>query len=57
MSFETERFGAPTTIRAQRMHTFERERAVDLLAGRTVWSASALPRGHERADGLRRRLR
>jgi hypothetical protein len=56
MSFETERFGAPTTIRAQRVHRFERERAVDLLAGRTVWSAGALPRGHELADGLMQRL-
>jgi trehalose synthase len=56
MSFQTERFGAPTTIREQRVHTFERERAVDLLAGRTVWSAGALPRGHERADSLLQRL-
>ncbi len=56
MSFETERFGAPTTIRARRVHRFERERAVDLLAGRTVWSAAALPRGHELADGLMQRL-
>jgi hypothetical protein len=56
MSFETERFGAPTTIHAQRVQRFERERAVDLLAGRTVWSAAALPRGHELADGLTQRL-
>jgi trehalose synthase len=56
MSFETERFSAPTTTRARRVHIFERERAVDLLAGRTVWSAGALPRGHGRADGLLQRL-
>jgi len=56
MSFETERFGAPTTIHAQRVQRFERERAVDLLAGRTVWSAAALPRGHELADGVMQRL-
>jgi hypothetical protein len=45
MTFETERFGVATTSRARRAHTRARERAVDRLAGRTVWCAGALPRG------------
>jgi len=56
MSFETERFGVPMSTRANRAQAFARQRAVDRLAGRTVWSAGALPRGRDRADGLRERL-
>jgi hypothetical protein len=56
MSLETERFGVPIGMRAQRVEAFERERAVDQLAGRTVWCAGALRRGRERASGLRERL-
>jgi hypothetical protein len=56
MSLETERFGVPTSLRAQRVEAFERERAVDQLAGRTVWCAGALGRASERASGLRERL-
>jgi hypothetical protein len=44
------------SMRAQRVEAFERERAVDQLAGRTVWCAGALHRGRERASGLRQRL-
>ena len=56
MSLETEHFGVPMSMRAQRVEAFERQRAVDRLAGRTVWCAGALRRGRERASGLRQRL-
>ena len=56
MSLETEHFGVPMSQRAQRAEAFERERAVDQLAGRTVWCAGALRRGRERASGLRQHL-
>jgi hypothetical protein len=55
-SLLTERFGAPATTRDGRVHAFERERAIDTLAGRTVWCASALPTGRSRAQDLHRCL-
>jgi hypothetical protein len=54
MSLETERFGVPTSSRAERLEAFERQRAVDRLAGRTVWCAGALRRGRERASAASR---
>jgi hypothetical protein len=49
----TQHFGAPASARDARAQAFARSRAVDELAGRTVWSASGLPRGHEQAGRLR----
>jgi hypothetical protein len=56
-SLVTERFGAPSTMREIRMADFARRRAVDELAGRTVWCASALQEGRPRARRLRASLR
>jgi hypothetical protein len=36
MSRETERFGVPTSSRAERLEAFERQRAVDRLAALRV---------------------
>ena len=46
---EAERFGEPATLRDLRVLRFARERAVDGLAGRTVWCATALPGGRDAA--------
>src|SRR4051812_10008407 len=56
-SLVTERFGAVSTAREIRTADFARRRAVDELAGRTVWCASALPEGRPRARRLRASLR
>lgn len=56
-SLVTERFGAPSSVRENRVADFARRRAVDQLAGRTVWCASALPEGRSRARRLRASLR
>jgi hypothetical protein len=56
-SLVTERFGAPSSAREIRMADFARRRAVDELAGRTVWCASALREGRPRARRLRASLR
>lgn len=53
---EAERFGEPATLRDLRVLRFARERAVDGLAGRTVWCATALPGGRDAASRLRRSL-
>lgn len=55
-SLVTERFGAPTTTRSRRVLDWARSRAVDELAGRTVWCAAALPEGREPARRLRTSL-
>jgi trehalose synthase len=52
-----EHFGTPSSAREVRQLERARRRAVDELAGRTVWSASALPAGHASADRLGRHLR
>jgi hypothetical protein len=49
----TQHFGAPASARDARAQLFARSRAVDELAGRTVWCASGLPRGLEQAGRLR----
>jgi hypothetical protein len=51
-----EHFGTPSSAREGRRVDRERRRTLDELAGRTVWSASALPAGHESADRLDRHL-
>jgi hypothetical protein len=56
VSLEIERFDVPLSTRAARAEAFVRNRAVDRLAGRTVWSAGAPPRGRERGSGLREHL-
>jgi hypothetical protein len=56
-SLVTERFGAPSSVREIRAADFARRRAVDQLAGRTVWCASALPEGRARARRLPASLR
>jgi hypothetical protein len=52
----TERLGAPTSTHSRRRIEFVRERAVDELAGRTVWCATALPGAHASARHLRAAL-
>jgi hypothetical protein len=52
----TERFGAPTSVRVARAQSFARSRAVDELAGRTVWFATALPEGEASARELQASL-
>jgi hypothetical protein len=47
-----ERFDPPSSIRAQRVRRWAGERATDELAGRTVWCASASPRGRTSARAL-----
>jgi hypothetical protein len=48
----TERFEAPSGRRGVRRLDLARRRVLDELAGRTVWNASALPRGREAAEAL-----
>jgi trehalose synthase len=50
---EIERFGPPATRRDHRVLNFARGRALDRLAGRTVWCATALPGGRDAAERLR----
>jgi hypothetical protein len=52
----TQHFGAPTSSRDARAQAFARSRAVDELAGRTVWCAAALPEGREQAERLQSSL-
>jgi hypothetical protein len=52
----TERFGAPTSMQGRRRIDFVRDRAVDELAGRTVWCATALPDGQDSARHLQAAL-
>jgi hypothetical protein len=52
----TQRFGAPTSARGARAQDFARSRAVDELAGRTVWCATALPDGEATARELQASL-
>lgn len=51
-SLIVEQFGSPSSPRAARVLELARRRAVDELAGRTVWSATALPAGHAPARML-----
>ena len=48
----SERFGVPARTRDVRALNYAAERAVDLLGGRTVWCASAMPRSREPAQAL-----
>lgn len=48
-----ERYSAPSTVRAARRLEGACSRAVDLLAGSTVWCATTLPAGREAARALR----
>jgi hypothetical protein len=52
-SLTTERFGRPTSARGGRAFELARQRALDGLAGRTVWCATALPGGRALAFALR----
>jgi hypothetical protein len=51
-SLMSERFGVPARTRDARALGYAAERAVDLVGGRTVWCASAMPRSHEAAQAL-----
>jgi hypothetical protein len=51
-----EHLGAPATSRDARRLSLSRSRALDALAGRTVWCAGAVPSGHAAARRLRDRL-
>jgi hypothetical protein len=51
-----ERFGVASGRHAMRAFEFARQRAVDALAGRTVWMATALPGADASARMLRDRL-
>jgi hypothetical protein len=51
-----ERFRAPACTRDRRVLDLRRSRAVDALAGRRVWCASALPEARGPAERLRRCL-
>jgi hypothetical protein len=48
-----EEVGVPSSVRSSRAFESARRRAVDELAGRTVWCAAALPEGQASADRLR----
>jgi hypothetical protein len=52
----TQRFGAPTTTDRVRAEDRARNRAVDELAGRTVWCATALPEARRSASELQASL-
>jgi trehalose synthase len=56
-SLTTEHFGTPTSARARRALDSARKRALDRLAGRTVWSAVALPGGRPGARRVAAGLR
>jgi trehalose synthase len=56
-SLTTERFATPTGARERRALDAARKRAVEALAGRTVWSAVALPDGRAGARMVRACLR
>jgi hypothetical protein len=51
-----DRFDLPTCRRDRRRLDLASRRTIDELAGRTVWSVSCLPAGHESAERLMRRL-
>jgi hypothetical protein len=55
-TFVTQRFGASATPGGARAQAFARSRAVDELAGRTVWCATALPEGEAPARELQASL-
>src|SRR5271166_978797 len=55
-SFMLERFAAPSTRRGRRELAFADERAREQLAGRTVWSVTALPGGRVAARVLHAHL-
>jgi hypothetical protein len=55
-TLEVERFGRPASRHEVRVLNFARERAVDELAGRTVWCATALPSGRNAAVRLQASL-
>lgn len=55
-SLRIDHFDAPSSARGVRAIDTARRRALDELAGRTVWFASALVGGRSRAQSLRERL-
>src|SRR4051794_20919163 len=54
MTFLIERVGRPTGARARRVQRFDRERAVDLLGGRTLWCGGGIEEhlGWARPEGV-----
>lgn len=56
-SFLIEQVNAPASSRDARAREAVRQRTADELAGRTVWSVTALPAGRGSAQRLRERLR
>jgi trehalose synthase len=52
-----EQVNAPASSRDARVREAVRRRTADELAGRTVWSATAIPAGRRSAQGLGERLR
>jgi hypothetical protein len=48
-----ERFGRPSSTRDRRVERWDEERSAEDLAGRTVWSMSALPGGRAAAQRVR----
>jgi hypothetical protein len=55
-SLSIDHFDIPVSTRKARCLGAARERVGDVLAGRTVWCATTLPRARQSADGLRARV-